>query len=110
MRGYTWQTMMIVGAVGVTATLASGGAAGAAGRLRPQIVNGIVTSDLPSVGLLLDATDGLGVCTGTLIGCRTFVTAAHCVCPGDAAARMRPTRRGKPSMPCGCWRGSAPTG
>lgn len=52
----------------------------------PRIVNGSVTGGFASVGALLmqdtndpDQLDGL--CSGTLIGCRTFLTAAHCVCP-----------------------------
>lgn len=43
----------------------------------PKVVNGLTTSGFPTVGLLLGP--GLGVCSGTLIGCRTFLTAAHCV-------------------------------
>ena len=41
------------------------------------IVNGVLDHGSPSVGMFL--TDR-GTCTGTLIGCRTFLTAAHCVC------------------------------
>lgn len=53
----------------------------------PRIVNGTLTSSFASTGALLiynDATQTQldGLCSGTLIGCRTFVTAAHCVC-GD---------------------------
>jgi hypothetical protein len=58
-------------------------AEGAPHDVRPRIVNGVYTSDHPTVGLLLtgsgpDTADS--ECTGTLIGCRTFLTAAHCVC------------------------------
>ena len=72
----------------------------------PEIVNGSVTPDFPAVGQLVEylppelpASDGLGVCTVTLVGCSTAVTAAHCVCdpvgrqasgadcqPGESAA------------------------
>lgn len=49
------------------------------------IVNGILTSDLPSVGAILEfhptTGEALVNCTGTLIGCRTVLTAAHCFCP-----------------------------
>jgi hypothetical protein len=49
----------------------------------PRIVNGTLTSQYPSVGALLSPANpniaGL-VCSGTLIGCQTFLTAAHCVC------------------------------
>lgn len=41
------------------------------------IVNGVHTSAFPSVGYLLN---GNLSCSGTLIGCSTFLTAAHCVC------------------------------
>lgn len=49
----------------------------------PRIVNGLFTSEYPSTGALLlgaDAASGSTECSGTLIGCETFVTAAHCVC------------------------------
>jgi len=54
----------------------------------PRIVHGTLTSDHPTSGALLavdptDPTDLEGLCSGTLIGCRTFLTAAHCVCPED---------------------------
>jgi hypothetical protein len=42
-----------------------------------KIVNGIPVAGFPSVGLLLSND---GVCTATLIGCNTILTAAHCVC------------------------------
>lgn len=54
------------------------------------IVNGLVTPEFPSAGALLvtDAPDVAGqlsvTCSGTLIGCATFLTAAHCVCPEGA--------------------------
>jgi hypothetical protein len=50
----------------------------------PQIVNGVDTFEYPSVGaLLLINGQGNGldlVCTATLIGCQTVLTAAHCLC------------------------------
>jgi V8-like Glu-specific endopeptidase len=57
---------------------------------RPRIVNGVFTVDHPAVGALLEVANpadpdgsrsGLR-CSGTMIGCRTFLTAAHCVCDG----------------------------
>jgi hypothetical protein len=54
---------------------------------RPRIVNGVDSHDYPTVGALLYGvanapitadTASLG-CSGTLIGCRTLLTAAHCV-------------------------------
>jgi hypothetical protein len=66
--------------------LAAAGPALAAGP-QPSIVNGRTTQDEPAVGaLLLSLAPGAsppsyaGICTGTMIGCRSFLTAAHCVC------------------------------
>ncbi len=49
------------------------------------IVNGVLTGEAPAVGMLLfsgsgNAESAAMICTGTLIGCHTFLTAAHCVC------------------------------
>lgn len=52
-------------------------------EFRPRIVNGTFTAVFPSTGLLLaggDAATASASCSGTLIGCNTFLTAAHCVC------------------------------
>ena len=49
---------------------------------KARIVNGEFTSGYPSTGILLfgdPLSDASMACTGTLIGCRTFLTAAHCV-------------------------------
>ena len=48
----------------------------------PRIVNGVLTTDYPTVGALLrgvDADSATTWCSGTMIGCSTFLTAAHCV-------------------------------
>ena len=42
-----------------------------------RIVNGTPTSDFPAVGMLIVADK---LCTATLIGCSTVLTAAHCFC------------------------------
>ena len=57
----------------------------------PRIVNGILTHDYPAVGAVLrgdfpnwnqhlpiNADTASMFCSGTLIGCRTFLTAGHC--------------------------------
>ena len=47
-----------------------------------RIVNGLLTHDFPTTGILMNsnnpASAGLS-CSGTMIGCETFLTAAHCV-------------------------------
>lgn len=51
-----------------------------------RIVNGLPTQERETTGaLLVDFKPGLfGICSGTLIGCGTFLTAAHCVCDVSA--------------------------
>ena len=49
----------------------------------PRIVNGLPTAAYPTTVAILSKDFGLSFCTGTLVGCRTVVTAAHCVCGGD---------------------------
>ncbi len=52
------------------------------GTPAPRIVNGTLTSLYPSVGALLSPGDphfATLLCSGTLIGCHTFLTAAHCM-------------------------------
>lgn len=49
------------------------------------IVNGQLSTDFPGTGILLfgnSENDSMLRCSGTLIGCDTFLTAAHCVCEG----------------------------
>ena len=64
-------------------------ASGASRRARPRIVNGVTTAGFPTTAALLvtdigGQPDTLATeCTATLIGCRTALTAAHCVCPDD---------------------------
>ena len=57
--------------------------------LQPRIVNGVSTTAHPSVGALLSGSSPATAwlrCSGTLVGCRTFLTAAHCVCDRGGAA------------------------
>ena len=56
----------------------------------PRIVNGLPTQTHPTVGALLwkSGSDTYRmVCSGTLVGCGTFLTASHCVCDGPTSAR-----------------------
>ncbi len=55
-------------------------------QVSPRIVNGLNTHAYPSAGALLYSQGGAintnnagSWCSGTLIGCQTFLTAAHCV-------------------------------
>lgn len=51
-------------------------------RPQPRIVNGVLTGDYPTAGALLRGTNAdtaSAWCSGTLIGCSTFLTAGHCV-------------------------------
>ena len=53
----------------------------------PDIMNGLITSDYPTVGVILEGPsmdNNYQFCTGTLIGCNTFLTAAHCLCANNA--------------------------
>jgi len=62
--------------------LICGGAQSALAQYEPRIVNGALTSAFPTTGALLRGTSALTAttwCSGTLIGCETFLTAAHCV-------------------------------
>lgn len=57
-------------------------------RSAPRIVNGVLTSDFPSTGALLlgDKVENASLgCSASLIGCRTVLTAAHCVCDFDGS-------------------------
>ena len=64
------------------------------GQAARPIVNGDLTHSYPSAGaLLIGATPDASQlqCSGTLIGCDSFLTAAHCVCPGDGGDCQSPT-------------------
>lgn len=60
-----------------------------------RIVNGLSTTDFPTTGLLMYSASGSestasGACSGTLIGCQTFLTAAHCVADAAEGADLDP--------------------
>jgi cysteine-rich repeat protein len=65
--------------------VAASGTARAQESVRPdgsRIVNGVATHGFPTTGaLLVGLAPGSAIlqCSGTLIGCNTFLTAAHCV-------------------------------
>jgi hypothetical protein len=64
----------------------TGDEAGEPASLARPIVNGDMTTGYPSAGALLTGAtpaESTIQCSGTLIGCDTFLTAAHCVCPGQ---------------------------
>jgi hypothetical protein len=76
MRRAAWS--LVVGLAAATAVAGPPAPEVTTGR----IVNGVLTTEHAAVGALLypanPAIAGLA-CTGTLVGCRTFLTAAHCV-------------------------------
>jgi cysteine-rich repeat protein len=68
-----------------SSTAAAGDSASADPGITPHIVNGVSTTDYETTGaLLVGGNPGSASvdCSGTLIGCETFLTAAHCVCNG----------------------------
>jgi hypothetical protein len=68
------------GALWLVATTLLAAPAGA--HTSAPIVNGVETPEYPAVGALLTPGDpdrAMLLCSGTLIGCHTFLTAAHCV-------------------------------
>ena len=68
----------------------------------PRIVNGVLESQWPTAGALLSGTNlatAFPICSGTLIGRETFLTAAHCVCSGDGqSCTNRPPNPGSYSV------------
>jgi len=67
------------------AILATAVPARASSPLDGRIANGLPTQQYPSTGyLILPGALGVGFCSGVLIGCQTFLTAAHCICTDDS--------------------------
>lgn len=95
-RRHVWAGGLMLAATALAA------AAGASERVRldpaarPRIVNGITTHAFPTTGALLyaggaviDDDNAATRCSGTLIGCRTFLVAAHCVAGDQIASHYR---------------------
>jgi len=83
-------TRKLVRSLAVLALLLPLQGARAEGPDGARIVNGLSTHDLPTVAVLLsdflgEAEFAIGFCSGTLIGCQTVLTAAHCV-DGETAS------------------------
>lgn len=79
---------LLVGFVGAALLSPAAGARSGDDPAAPAIVNGLLTSDFPTTGVLLSGGDPDGAiawCSGTLVGCGTFLTAAHCVCATNGA-------------------------
>jgi cysteine-rich repeat protein len=72
--------LLLIMAFGPSLWLAAAPLGASARELLPRIANGVPTTDQPTTGALLVGSSGFQACSGTLIGCRTFLTAAHCVC------------------------------
>jgi hypothetical protein len=73
-------------AVGLVVAVAAG--TSRAGPVAAPIAGGVPTTDHPAVAALVRGTvPELAVtdCTATLVGCRTLLTAAHCVCATTGA-------------------------
>ena len=74
-------------AIGLAVTASLAMAADDERRAGPRIVNGLNSHGFPTTGALLYPSSGGPInednagswCTGTLIGCETFLTAAHCL-------------------------------
>ena len=64
------------------------GPAPASPAVAGRVVNGLPVAGYPSVGQILLLDQGPATCTGTLIGCGTVLTAAHCVCTDPKAGLL----------------------
>jgi hypothetical protein len=85
----TGRSVLLTLAVVLGVTPAAHGRGPGGVPVQERIVNGVLTSAYPSTGALLSPGNpaiAATQCTGTLIGCDTFLTAAHCVCDGTGAS------------------------
>ena len=86
MRWRTWAQVVAVAALCLAGVAAATERVRLDPTVRPRIVNGVTTHAHPTTGALLysgggviDEDNAATRCSGTLIGCRTFLVAAHCV-------------------------------
>jgi MYXO-CTERM domain-containing protein len=64
---------------------------GDSGEEARPIVNGTATTEHPTTGILLTGSSPASlICSGTLVGCDVFLTAAHCVCFGRGSQCQDP--------------------
>lgn len=87
-RSATIQLVLTLCWLGVAWLTADSSLAAQPPSFTPHIVNGTETSGWPTTALLLMYDDASlsslsSFCSATLIGCRTLLTAAHCVCPDN---------------------------
>ena len=76
------RTFLFIAGLGLGA-LALAVSAGEPPAPSPRIVNGVLESQWPTAGALLagpNPATASAICSLTLIGCETVLTAAHCVC------------------------------
>jgi hypothetical protein len=82
-------TVKLVSLLALSTSLLALGAEGETRKSSPRIANGLDTQQFPSVGYFISQTfGGTGFCSGTLIGCNTFLTAAHCVCTDNSGTTL----------------------
>ncbi len=82
---YKSTTLLVATAIAAALVLSPAATAQAQANL-PRIVNGLNSHSFATTGALMkssggpiDANNAGSWCSGTLIGCQTFLTAAHCV-------------------------------
>jgi Trypsin/Bacterial pre-peptidase C-terminal domain len=71
---------------GARPAVASDPSSASGNMISARIVNGVLSADFPTTGALLTPSNpnvAQVICSGTLIGCQTFLTAGHCVCQSD---------------------------
>jgi hypothetical protein len=92
-RTATWKAASAAFVLGLASTTTAVGETFPTGSPEPRIINGLPTQSFATTGALLYSggstiTTGNAslICSGTLIGCRTFLVAAHCVVDDSVAS------------------------